>query len=159
MAEKILFVCLGNICRSPLGEGVLRSLVAQRLELAERIEVDSAGTSAYHVGEPPDDRMSAVAQSRGVSMEGQRSRQVSDSDFAEFDLILAMDRSNLEDLRSRAPKGCRAEIRLMRSYDPSEGEDVPDPYYGGEDGFQVVFEIVHRSCSALIDELLREVED
>jgi protein-tyrosine phosphatase len=157
-AQRILFVCLGNICRSPLGEAVMRSLAAEHPKLAQRLEIDSAGTSAYHVGEPPDARMREVAEAAGVSMVGQRSRQVQAADFDSFDLILAMDGANLEDLESQAPADCHAQIRLMRSYDSQAGEDVPDPYYGGERGFHEVFEIVHRSCSALVEELLQESE-
>lgn len=118
-----------------------------------QLRVDSAGTSAYHAGEPPDERMTAVAASHGVSLDGQRSRQVRESDFHDFDLILAMDRSNLEALQSWQPQDSRAELRLMREYDPVPGEDVPDPYYGGPDGFEEVFEIVHRSCSALLRDI------
>ncbi|MCA8924116.1 MAG: low molecular weight phosphotyrosine protein phosphatase [Planctomycetes bacterium] len=144
---RVLFVCLGNICRSPLGEGVLRHL-ARELELA--VEADSAGTAAYHAGEAPDPRSSAVAAKHGVSLAGQRARQVRADDFERFDLILAMDAANLRDLRARRPKDARAKLVRFRSYDPEGDGDVPDPYYGGPGGFDEVFAMVERTCRALL---------
>ncbi len=149
--KRILFVCLGNICRSPLAEGVFRHQLAERDSLD--IEFDSAGTAAYHQGEPPDERMSETARRHGVSLDGQLARKVTDADFEKFDLILAMDRENLGDLRRRAPKSAQSRIQLFRSFDPEVGEDVPDPYYGGADGFEEVFEIAQRSCAALLNHL------
>jgi protein-tyrosine phosphatase len=150
---RILFVCLGNICRSPTAEGVMRALVRDA-GLRERIELDSAGTGDWHIDESPDARATAAARERGVELEG-RARQVEREDFAEFDLIVAMDRSNLAELRRIAPEDARAELRLLRDFDPgADGEaDVPDPYHGGARGFEHVFDLVHRSCAALLAEL------
>jgi protein-tyrosine phosphatase len=151
---RILFVCLGNICRSPLAEGVFRHLAAEA-GMDGRIEVDSAGTGAWHVGEPPDRRSLSVARKNGVSLDG-RARQVEVEDFAHFDLVVAMDRDNLrqlESLRDRAGGG--APVRLLRKFDPDAGGDleVPDPYYGGPDGFDRVYGMVDRSCRSLLETL------
>ena len=151
---RLLFVCLGNICRSPTAEGVMRALVRDA-GLEGRVELDSAGTGAWHVGNPPDERATAAARERGIVMEG-RARQIERSDFAEFDLIVAMDASNVADLRRIAPdEAARAKIRLLRDFDPSsDGElDVPDPYHGGARGFDDVFDLVHAACSALLEQL------
>ncbi|MEZ6186611.1 MAG: low molecular weight protein-tyrosine-phosphatase [Planctomycetota bacterium] len=147
---RILFVCLGNICRSPLGEGVCRHLAE---ELGVEVEVDSAGTAAYHAGEAPDPRSHSVAAKHGVSLAGQKARQVAAQDFERFDLILAMDAANLRDLRDRCPKGAKATLKLMRDYDPEGTGDVPDPYYGGPGGFDTVYGMVERSCRALLESL------
>jgi protein-tyrosine phosphatase len=157
---RVLFVCLGNICRSPTAEGVMRALVREA-GLEDRIELDSAGTGAWHIDEPPDARATAAARERGIALEG-RARQVERSDFAEFDLIVAMDASNLEDLRRIAPdESARAKIKLLRDFDPSsDGElDVPDPYHGGARGFDDVFDLVHSACAALLDELRAALEE
>jgi protein-tyrosine phosphatase len=151
---RILFVCLGNICRSPLAEGVFRHLAAEA-GLDERIQVDSAGTGAWHVGEPPDRRSLSVARKNGVSLGG-RARRVKGEDLAIFDLLVAMDRDNLRQLQSlRDRVGGGAPVRLLREFDPEAGGDleVPDPYYGGPDGFDRVYEMVHRSCNALLEAL------
>lgn len=150
----LLFVCLGNICRSPLAEGVMRHLVRER-GLEGRFRVDSAGTGAYHVGEPPDARARRVAQENGVHLEG-RARQVETDDFRRFHRVLAMDQANLRTLQSlHADAGEGAEPELLRAYDPEcdVGGEVPDPYYGGPDGFDRVFRMVYRSCDALLDHL------
>jgi protein-tyrosine phosphatase len=149
----VLFVCLGNICRSPTAEGVMRSLVEQA-GLQERIEIDSAGTGAWHVGSPADARASATARARGVALESV-ARQVVLDDFEEFDLVLAMDSENLRALtRLASDEEQRARIRLLREFDPaSEGAadlDVPDPYYGGEHGFEAVFDLVQAACAGLL---------
>jgi protein-tyrosine phosphatase len=147
-------VCLGNICRSPTAEGVMRALVAEA-GLEERIELDSAGTGAWHVGEPPDVRATAAARRRGIVLEG-AARQVRSGDFEEFDLILAMDESNLRELRRLAPdEEARARVRLLREFDPAaDGDlDVPDPYYGGPGGFGEVLDLVQAACAALLREL------
>jgi protein-tyrosine phosphatase len=153
---RLLFVCLGNICRSPTAEGVMRWLVAEE-GLEDEIEMDSAGTGSWHVGSGPDTRATAAAGGRGVVLEG-RARQVRREDFEEFDLILAMDTANLRDLLALAPAAeGRAKVRLLREFDPAAaaaGElDVPDPYYGAEDGFGEVFELVEAACRGLLEEV------
>jgi len=147
---SILFVCLGNICRSPLAEGVFRSLV-EEAGLSERFEIDSAGTGAWHVGEPPDARAAMVASQHGVALEC-RARQVTTEDIGRYDYIIAMDRENLRNLqRMAAEAGSDAEVRLLREFDPEQdGDEVPDPYYGGASGFETVYDIVSRSCRALL---------
>ncbi|HEY0515888.1 MAG TPA: low molecular weight protein-tyrosine-phosphatase [Solirubrobacteraceae bacterium] len=151
---RLLFVCLGNICRSPTAEGVMRHVLAQA-GMEDQIELDSAGTGSWHVGSAPDPRATAAAADRGVTLAG-AARQVTAQDFEDFDLILAMDRENLADLRALAPdEQTRRKVRLLREFDPAvDGEhDVPDPYYGGEDGFGTVFELVHAACEGLLDEI------
>ena len=149
---RILFVCLGNICRSPTAEGVMRSLVRER-GLEREIEIDSAGTGGWHVGNPPDERATKAARRRGIMLEG-AARKVSARDFDDFDLILAADRENLGVLQSLAPdKDARGKVKLLRDFDPHGGGDVPDPYYGGVNGFEEVLDIVERSCAALLDEV------
>jgi protein-tyrosine phosphatase len=147
---RVLFVCLGNICRSPLAEGVLKHLVSER-GLSERYEIDSAGTCAHHIGQEADPRSQAVANTHGVTLTS-RGRKVSPSDFVEFDLIVPMDDENLSTLRRECPAEHRDKIRLMRSWDPDGEGDVPDPYYGGPRGFDLIYEMIDRSCEALLDE-------
>jgi protein-tyrosine phosphatase len=152
---RVLFVCLGNICRSPLAEGVFLHLVREA-GLAHRFEVDSAGTGDWHVGEWPDARSIAVARKHGVELPS-RARQVTPADLDAFDHVLAMDRENLRDLERMARRGARARTRLLRAHDPVGGDDdVPDPYYGGPSGFDLVYEMVHRSCAALLADLRGE---
>jgi protein-tyrosine phosphatase len=151
-----LFVCLGNICRSPTAEGVMRSLVRQA-GLADRVHVDSAGTGGWHIGSAPDERAAAAAGSRGIALEG-RARQVRPEDFSEFDLLLAMDSSNLRELRAlAASEEERARVRLLREFDPAaagSGElDVPDPYYGAAGGFEEVLDLVTAACEGLLAEI------
>ncbi|HVL97472.1 MAG TPA: low molecular weight protein-tyrosine-phosphatase [Solirubrobacteraceae bacterium] len=151
---RLLFVCLGNICRSPTAENVMRRLVREA-GLEDRVEIDSAGTGSWHVGRPPDERAAATARARGLTLEG-TARQVAPQDFERFDLILAMDGANLRELRALAPDAAaRAKVRRLREFDPrSAGDlDVPDPYYGGDDGFELVFDVVERACRGLLDEL------
>jgi protein-tyrosine phosphatase len=154
---RILFVCLGNIVRSPLAENLFRHLAAES-QPDGVYEVDSAGTSAWHVGERPDPRMRRVAEERGLRYTGQ-ARQVHPEDLRSFDLILAMDRENQADLlaMARSPEE-RAKVRLLRDYDPQAGVDasVPDPYYGGPDGFAHTYEIVARAVRGLIQSLETE---
>jgi len=141
---KLLFVCLGNICRSPLGEGIMQSL-SDKYQLS--LYIDSAGTSAYHVGEAPDSRSIAVAQKNGISIGDQRSRKLSKKDLITFDIIFAMDASNKSKLFAEAPKDTKAKIYLLREFDTiSKGSDVPDPYYGGDSGFDDCFQMIYRSC-------------
>jgi protein-tyrosine phosphatase len=159
MGVRLLFVCLGNICRSPTAEGVMRALVREA-GLEERIELDSAGTGSWHVGEPPDARATQFARARGIALGG-AARQVRGEDFEEFDLILAMDGSNLRNLRRLAPRGgARAQVRLLREFDPAaEGDlDVPDPYYGGPGGFEEVLDLVHAACVSLLERLAADIE-
>lgn len=149
---KILFVCLGNICRSPTAEAVLRALAAREApELP--LEVDSAGTAAYHVGQPPDPRTRAAAARRGYDLSALRARTVEPGDFERFDLILAMDRENLQDLRRRAPSHAHERLRLFLEFAPDAPEDVPDPYYGGPNGFEEVLDLVETATRALLAHL------
>lgn len=150
---RLLFVCLGNICRSPTAEGVMRALV-ERDGLQDRVELESAGTGAWHVGSPPDARAAGAARARGITLEGS-ARQVRPQDFVDFDLLLAMDRENLGELRRLATdEQARAKLRLLREFDPAsaslEDLDVPDPYYGGDGRFDEVFELVHAACEGLL---------
>jgi protein-tyrosine phosphatase len=150
---RVLFVCAGNICRSPTAEAVMRGLLAEA-ELDGEIEVESAGTGGWHVGDPPDPRSVAAAAERGVELSG-AARQVDEGDFESFDLLVAMDRSNLDALRRLAPdEEARARVSLLREYGDGAAHDVPDPYYGGSEGFTEVVEIVERNCRALLEELL-----
>lgn len=155
MTKRVLFVCLGNICRSPTGEGLLRHVLAER-GLEGEIEVDSAGTGAWHVGEGPDARMSRAAAARGYRLGG-AARQVTAEDFRRFDLVVAMDRQNLADLEAIAPPpGERhADLRLFSDFLPAGSPaDVPDPYYGGDTGFEQVLDLVEEGCEAIVDHLL-----
>lgn len=149
---KVLFVCLGNICRSPTAEGVFRhKLRAAGLE--GQVQVDSAGTGDWHVGKAPDSRTRQAAQRRGYDLSAQRARQVEVADFQRFDLILAMDQSNLRNLQALRPAGARAELDLyLRRFDLALDE-VPDPYYGGEDGFEQVLDLIEQACDALLIEI------
>lgn len=152
MPKRILFVCLGNICRSPTAEGVMRALIAGS-GLDGDVEVESAGTGSWHVGDPPDPRSVAAAAERSIDLAGE-ARQVGPEDFERFDLLVAMDRSNRDELLSLAPdEEARAKVRLLRELGEGINEDVPDPYYGGEDGFAEVVEIIERNCRALIGQL------
>lgn len=152
---RVLFVCLGNICRSPTAEAVFRAKVIER-ELMGEIEVDSAGTGGWHAGNAPDRRAVAEGERRGVSMSG-RARQVSASDLRDFDLVIAMDESNRRDLLALATDDAvRERIQLLRDWDPeAAGHDraVPDPYYGGDREFAEMFDIVERACEGLIADL------
>lgn len=147
--KKILFVCLGNICRSPTAEAVFRSKV-QALGLEAIIAWDSCGTAGYHSGEPPDRRAMMAAKKRGYDMSDLRARQVADHDFEAFDLILAMDRANLNELLSRAPEACTSKIHLFLKYGSTEDRDVPDPYYGGAEGFDHVLDMIEDACEGLL---------
>lgn len=150
---RILFVCLGNICRSPSAEAVMRHIAASEApEL--RIEVDSAGTAGYHIGEPPDARSQEAALRRGYDMSRLRARIIEPEDFERFDLILAMDRNNLSVLRKRAPAQSRERVRLFLEFAPDAGApEVPDPYYGGASGFEEVLDLVEAAARGLIAHL------
>lgn len=152
MTVRILFVCLGNICRSPAAEAVFQHLVAEA-GLADRFTVDSAGTGDWHEGEQADRRIRRAAQARGIAVTS-RARQVSAEDFERFDHIFAMDADNLRTLHRRAPDAHRRKIQLFRDLDPeAPGEDVPDPYYGDAGGFDDVLDIVTRTGRALLADL------
>ncbi len=148
---NILFVCMGNICRSPMAHGVFQSLV-EKHSLKEIIGVDSAGTYAYHTGDPPDPRARAVAAQRGYSLENLRARKVRTQDFTAFDLIFAMDRQNYEDLLAHCPETRKDKVRLLLDFARrTEREEVPDPYYGGRDGFETVLDLIEDACSGLLE--------
>jgi low molecular weight protein-tyrosine phosphatase len=146
---------MGNICRSPTAEGVMRSLLREQ-GLEDAVEVDSAGTGDWHLGAAPDARATAAAQSRGIVLEGS-ARAVAPRDFDDYDLILAADRRNLRDLRAAAPRRARARMHLLREFDPASAGasdlDVPDPYYGGDAGFEHVLDLVEAACRGLLDAL------
>ncbi|MGA2776543.1 MAG: low molecular weight protein-tyrosine-phosphatase [Steroidobacteraceae bacterium] len=150
---KVLFVCLGNICRSPTAEGVLRETAA-RVAPQLHLEIDSAGTADYHVGSAPDPRSQRAALERGIDISGLRARQVTAEDFMDFDLILAMDAQNLSALRAISPPNARAQLRLFLAYAPQLGRlEVPDPYYGGAADFTAVLDLTSAASLALIASL------
>ncbi|WCB92132.1 Putative low molecular weight protein-tyrosine-phosphatase [Baekduia alba] len=156
---RLLFVCMGNICRSPTAEAVMRAVVA-REGLDGEVTIDSAGTGAWHVGNPPDRRSTAAAQARGIVLEG-AARQVTAADFEDYDLLLAADAENVAALRRVAPDAAAAEkVVLLRSYDAAAvaaGDlDVPDPYYGGEQGFEDVLDLIAAACDGLLSALRAE---
>lgn len=146
---RVLFVCMGNICRSPTAEGVTRTL-AQQQGLADRFEFDSAGTHGYHVGNPPDERTRKAARQRGFDLAALRARQVSEFDFVRFDHILAMDRENLHLLRKACPEEHRGKLRLFLELADVPEDEVPDPYYGGPEGFERVLDLVEAGAQALL---------
>ena len=151
---NILFVCMGNICRSPSAEGFFASAL-EGSSYKEQISIDSAGTHGYHVGHSPDPRAIATAKDFEVDIGHLRARRVSVSDFDDYDLIIAMDRSNYEDLKAIQPKDSKASLRMMMAFHPqAQPEDVPDPYYGGMDGFKYMCELL----DAATRELLKDVE-
>jgi protein-tyrosine phosphatase len=143
--KKVLFVCTGNICRSPTAEGVLRQLAK---DAGVDIHVESAGTHDYHVGNAPDARTQKHASGRGYDLSAQRARQVRKRDFEEFDLIVAMDRGHLEILQDSCPPQHQAKLRMLL-----RGHDVPDPYYGGAEGFEQVLDMVEAACLGLVSEI------
>jgi len=149
---------MGNICRSPTAEGVMRGLLREE-GLEHAVAVDSAGTGDWHVGSPPDARATVAARARGITLAGS-ARQIAAADFDEYDLILAADRRNLHDLRAARAGGdgvSRARLHLLREFDPASAGgddlDVPDPYYGGDDGFERVLDLVEAACRGLLDAL------
>ena len=147
--QKVLLVCLGNICRSPLAHGVLQHLVD-----ADKVEVDSAGTGAYHIGKAPDRRSIAVAKANGLDISKQRARQFKAEDFQLFDHIFVMDKENLADVRKLAPDAETAEkAKLFLSVLENSVEEVPDPYYGGDEGFQYVYDLVLAASQVIVKKL------
>ena len=150
---RILFVCMGNICRSPSAEGVFRKLASERRpDLV--LEIDSAGTHDYHPGHPPDRRSIEAAARRGIDLSDLRARTVTQDDFDRFDLILAMDRDNLALLHQRAPAVHRERIRLVMEYAPDAGTcEVPDPYYGGANGFEAVLDLLEDATAGLLQSI------
>ena len=149
----VLFVCLGNICRSPTAHGVFESMVASR-GLGERIRVDSCGTGDWHIGQPPDRRAAAEAARRGYGLDHLRARQVESRDFERFEYILAMDHQNLADLKAMRPAAFTGYLGLFLSFAPELAvEEVPDPYYGGEAGFAHVLDMVEKASEGLLQEI------
>ncbi|MFT4861226.1 MAG: protein-tyrosine phosphatase [Pseudohongiellaceae bacterium] len=152
---RILMVCLGNICRSPTAHGVLEKLVRDR-GLSDWVLVDSAGTADFHVGKQPDSRASAAAALRGYDLNHLRARQVDESDFDNFDFIFAMDRQNLRNLENLQPIESKAQLKLFLQYTAVDADAfaVPDPYYSGDDGFELVLDLVESACTKLLDRLV-----
>ena len=156
VTHRILFVCLGNICRSPMAEGVFRR-VAEEEGLIDRFEIDSAGLGDWHIGQAPDHRAQKAARSRGADISSQSARQVVDEDFVRFDLLLVMDRSNYAELKARAPHEARAKIRPFLDFAPHVGaKDVPDPFYGGSEGFNHALDLIEAAARGLLASLTGE---
>jgi len=151
---KVLFVCTGNICRSPTAEGVFRRLVGEA-GLGDRITADSAGTHGYHIGEPPDPRTRQAGEARGVDLSGLRARKLVAADFTAFDHILALDHGHLAHIRRMAPAGATAAVALFLPDD----QEVPDPYYGDGAHFEEVLDLCERGARALLDRIRRETQD
>ncbi|WP_428408312.1 low molecular weight protein-tyrosine-phosphatase [Hyphococcus sp.] len=148
--KSVLFVCLGNICRSPAAEGVLRARAKER---GVNVTIDSAGTGGWHAGDPPDARMMKAAAKRGIDISYQRARQVDLSDFYQFDYLLAMDLSNHTDLLDMAPPNRTCDIRLFLDFADCDTRETPDPYYGGHDGFERVLDLIERGAEGFLDYL------
>jgi protein-tyrosine phosphatase len=151
---RILFVCLGNICRSPMAEGVFRRVVAEE-GLTEHFIIDSAGLGDWHIGQAPDHRAQKAARSRGIDISDQSARQVIDEDFDRFDLLLVMDGSNYDELKARAPHEARAKIRPFLDYAPHAAtKDVPDPFFGGKEGFDHALDLIEAAAHGLLGSLV-----
>lgn len=149
---SVLFVCLGNICRSPLAEGVFRHIVEQQ-GIAERIKTDSAGTGGWHTGEAPDRRSIAVASRYGLDLSKLKARQINKRDFSTFDIILGMDASNVSNIRRIAPDEARKRVHLFSTLTLGEAWDVPDPYYGDASDFERVYHMISEGCMSLAERL------
>ena len=153
MAKKsILFVCLGNICRSPLAEGVFRSVLAER-GMEDDFLIDSAGMGDWHAGQAPDHRAIAVARTNGLDISGQQARAITEADFERFDLILGMDRKNIRELQEIAPDAFRDRIHLFRDFAGGGAEEVPDPYFGDAAGFAETYRLIRAASEGLADKL------
>ncbi|MGI9412173.1 MAG: low molecular weight protein-tyrosine-phosphatase [Hyphomicrobiales bacterium] len=151
--KSILFVCLGNICRSPMAEGVFRHIAGRR-GLGARLEVDSAGTGDWHIGAPPDDRARHAAAARGIDISGLRARQVAPDDFTRFDLVIGMDHANVDTLQRLAPEAAHDRIRLFLDFaDGAATREVPDPYFGGTEGFDHALDLIEAAARGLADHI------
>jgi protein-tyrosine phosphatase len=148
--KRILFICLGNICRSPIAEGFFRHIAMQR-KMLDRFTVDSAGLGSWHIGHPPDKRAQAAMMARGIDISGLRARRIASADFETFDLILAMDRANRDGLLKLAPKEHRDKVRLFMEYAPNLCvQEIPDPFFGDKDGFDYVCQLIDAACRGLL---------
>jgi len=154
---KVLFVCMGNICRSPTAEGVFRKLVHDA-GLIDKITIASAGTHAYHVGDPPDTRSQEAARRRGFDLSSQRARHATEKHIVEFDYVLAMDRDNYDDLLDICPDGCEEKIRMFLEFAPHRPErEVPDPYFGGTAGFDRVLDMIEEAAQGLLEDIRKRI--
>lgn len=152
---SVLFVCTGNICRSPTAEGVFRQMV-EKAGLGKLIHIDSAGTIAFHIGESPDPRSKKAARNRGINLGHLRARQLHKHDFDTFDVLIALDRSHLQSLEEQVPENCDAVLRLLMDYDPkSTIKDVPDPYYGNLSDFDNVLNLIERASAGLLQKYIK----
>lgn len=155
---NVLFVCTGNICRSPTAEGVFRAMV-ERAGLAQHVSVDSCGTHDYHVGDPPDPRACAHAKRRGYDITALRARMLDRDDFERFDLLIALDRGHEQILRRRAPPSAKDKVRLLMGYVPELGlREVPDPYFGGPEDFERALDLIERAAERLLAEIRARIE-
>ena len=155
---SVLFVCLGNICRSPTAEGIFRRKVKEA-GLDRAIQIDSCGTGSWHIGNPPDERAIDYAATQGIDLSGLRARKLSNADYSRFDYVIAMDMRNLKTIKARAPQNATARISLLLDFDPhSPTREVPDPYYGGEEGFRRVYTLVNQACDRLLDDIRKRLE-
>jgi len=153
---KVLFVCMGNICRSPTAEGVFRHKV-ELAKLSEQISIDSAGTHAYHVGNPPDGRATDAALKRNIDLSTQRARRVKADDFIEFDYVIPMDKSNKDGLLAICPEGYEDRVHLFLDYSDCDENEVPDPYYGQGRGFEIVLNLVEGAAEGLLEQVRRDL--
>lgn len=156
--QRILFVCAGNICRSPLAEGIFRHLAIGAGRSAE-FEIDSAGTGGWHQGQQPDRRSVSVAADHGIDISSQRARRIEPADFGRFDLILAMDQDNLKNLRKVAPADALGKLHLFNALALGSNKDIPDPYYGGREDFEAVYTMLLAGCSALLPKAGKVLRD
>ncbi len=154
--HRILFVCLGNICRSPMAEGVFRR-IAEKEDVLHLFDIDSAGLGHWHIGQAPDPRAQSAAHDRGIDISGQSARQVTDTDYNRFDLLLAMDRENYQDLVQLAPSDARHKVRHFLDFAPKvRTKDVPDPFFGGPEGFDHALDLIEQAARGLLTDLLNE---